>query len=276
MNLFFSILKISRLNNAIISFLTIIVAAELAGGLEPLNNVILAAFTAAFITIGANVINDYYDIEIDRINKPDRPLAAGRISKRSALIYFIIMYLTGWSLAWAINPVMLIIAFIIGTLLIYYSYALKKTVLLGNLTVSLATAFAFIFGGSAVYHYKQTLFPAAFAFFFHLGREILKDIQDREGDKKAGAVTFPIKYGTERALLLIAIVFILLVIITVIPYIFGIYGIRYFTIVCLGVYPVWAFVIYRSYKDVTPKYLGQLSNLLKVDMLVGLIAIYLK
>ena len=93
MNFLVSLLKISRLNNVIISFLTIIVAAELAGGLDPFSNVLLAAFAAAFITIGANVINDYFDIDIDRINKPDRPLAAGEISRKLALNYFVFVYL---------------------------------------------------------------------------------------------------------------------------------------------------------------------------------------
>lgn len=276
MNFLVSLLKISRLNNVIISFLTIIVAAELAGGLDPFSNVLLAAFAAAFITIGANVINDYFDIDIDRINKPDRPLAAGEISRKLALNYFVFVYIIGWGFAGAINVNMFLIAVIIGLLLVLYSYRLKRTVLWGNLTVSFATAIAFIFGGGAVNHYKETLFPAGFAFLFHLGREILKDIQDMEGDRRAGAKTFPIRFGIDKSLMLISLVFILLVIVTVIPYIFDIYSLRYFIIVCLGIYPVLAFVTYRSYKDTTPGNLGLLSNLLKADMLIGLLAIYLK
>jgi geranylgeranylglycerol-phosphate geranylgeranyltransferase len=272
----YSLVKISRPVNILISFLTIIVAAELAWGLSPLNHVLLAALSAALITIGANVINDYFDIEIDRINKPHRPLASGLLSKKNALIYFCIVYLIAWILSFSINFWMFIVAFTTSILLFFYSFYLKRTVLWGNLTVSLATALAFVYGGMAVNHIQETYFPAAFAFLFHLGREILKDIQDMEGDSKEGAITYPIKYGISASINLISFDFILLVFLTAIPYILGIYSIRYFLIICLGIYPVLLFVLIKCKKDTKPENLGFLSNLLKADMIIGLLAIYLK
>lgn len=276
MNNIILLIKLSRPANVIISFLTIIVAAELAWGLDPFKNVLLAALSAALITMGANVINDYYDIEIDRINKPNRPLAAGTVSKKTAFIYFISVYILAWCLAIYMNVWMFLIAFTTSILLFFYSFRLKRTVLWGNLTVSFATAMAFVYGGVAVGHYKETFFPAAFAFLFHFGREILKDIQDMEGDKQAGANTFPVKYGISRSIGLISVDFILLVFLTAIPYILGIYSIRYFLTICFGIYPVLLFVLYRSRKDSDPANLGFLSNLLKADMVIGLLAIYLK
>jgi geranylgeranylglycerol-phosphate geranylgeranyltransferase len=222
-----AIIKISRPVNVVITFLTIIVAAEIAGGLEPVESVLHAAVSASLIKIGANVINDYFDISIDKINKPQRPLV-------------------------------------------------KRTVLWGNLTVSLATAMAFIYAGMAVGHFEAALIPAGFAFLFHFGREVLKDMEDIKGDKQAGAMTFPIKYGIPNSNRLTRVVFILLVILTLIPYIFDIYGLNYFLMVCIGVYPVLIYVVYRSQKDPSPKNLSFMSNLLKADMLIGLIAIYLK
>jgi geranylgeranylglycerol-phosphate geranylgeranyltransferase len=276
MNNILLLIKLSRPANVIISFLTIIVAAELAWGLDPFKNVLLAALSAALITMGANVINDYYDIEIDRINKPNRPLAAGTVSKKTAFIYFISVYILAWCLAIYMNVWMFLIAFTTSILLFFYSFRLKRTVLWGNLTVSFATAMAFVYGGVAVGHYKETFFPAAFAFLFHFGREILKDIQDMEGDKQAGANTFPVKYGISRSIGLISVDFILLVFLTAIPYILGIYSIRYFLTICFGIYPVLLFVLYRSRKNSDPENLGFLSNLLKADMIIGLLAIYLK
>jgi geranylgeranylglycerol-phosphate geranylgeranyltransferase len=276
MNTITALIKISRPVNVIISFITIVVAAELAGGLSPIKNVILAATSAALIAIGANVINDFFDIEIDRINKPKRPLAAGKISKKLALYYFVVVYFAAWILAFYIDGWMFLIAFATGILLVLYSYRLKRTILWGNLTVSLSTAMAFIYGGLAVGHADKTVFPAAFAFLFHFGREILKDMQDMKGDRKGGAITFPLRYGIKPSLKLISMIFILLVLLTAIPYILGVYGIRYFLIICLGIYPVLAFVIYKSGKDTRPENLGFLSNLLKIDMIIGLLAIYLK
>jgi geranylgeranylglycerol-phosphate geranylgeranyltransferase len=262
--------------NVLISFLTIIVAAELAGGISPLKNVVFAALSAAFVTIGANVINDYFDIEIDRINKPARQIAAGNVTKHEALFYFSLVYLIAWVLAFYINLWMLIIAFFTGVFLFFYSFHLKRTVLWGNLTVSFSTAMAFFYGGLAVGHLREIIFPAVFAFIFHFGREVLKDIQDMKGDSRAGAKTFPLQYGISASIRLIIIDFILLVILTAIPYILGIYSIRYFLIICLGIYPVWVFVLFRLRKDSNPKYLGFSSNLLKADMIIGLLAIYLK
>jgi geranylgeranylglycerol-phosphate geranylgeranyltransferase len=279
MNKIFLLLKISRPVNVLISFLTIIIAAELSGGLDPIENVILAALCAALITIGANVINDYYDIEIDKINKPHRPhrpLAAGTLSKKTVFFYFISVYILAWFLVSYINVWMLLIAVTTSIVLYLYSFYLKRTILWGNITVSFATAMAFIFGGFSVGHYKEAIFPAAFAFLFHLGREILKDIQDMDGDRRAGAITFPVKYGISSSIDLIFVDFILLVFLTAIPYILSIYSIRYFLTICFGIYPVLFFVLYRSRKDISPENLGFLSNLLKADMLIGLLAIYLK
>jgi geranylgeranylglycerol-phosphate geranylgeranyltransferase len=262
--------------NVLISFITIIIAAELAGGLNPLGNVLIAAFTAALITIGANVINDYFDIDIDSINKPNRPLAAGTVNKKIAIFYFILVYFLAWCLAVYLSIWMFLIAFLTSILLFFYSYRLKRTLLWGNLAVSIATALAFIYGGVAVGHYNETFFPAAFAFLFHFGREILKDIQDIKGDKQLGSLTFPIIYGISISLILIQVDFILLVFLTSIPYILGVYSIRYFLTICLGIYPVLLFVLFRSRKDSSPESLGYLSNLLKADMIIGLFAIYLR
>ena len=271
-----SLIKLSRPVNVFISFLTILVAAEIAWGLNPIENVLLAALSAALITIGANVINDYFDIEIDRINKPRRPLPAGELSKTLVRTYFIIVYLIAWCIAIYLDRWMFIIAFVTSIILFFYSYRLKRTILWGNVTVSLSTALAFIYGGLAVGHIEETVFPAAFAFLFHFGREILKDVQDMEGDKLDGAMTFPLKYGVRYSINLITVDFILLVLLTAIPYILGIYGIRYFLIICFGIYPVLIFVIYKSRRNSDPDNLGYLSNLLKADMLVGLLAMYLK
>ena len=273
--LFNSLFKISRPANVLIAFLTIIVAAELAGGLQPLHNAILAAISAALITIGANVINDYFDIEIDKINKPQRPLAAGSIKKKTAIIYFSCTYLLAWFIAALINTVLLSIAVTFSFILIFYSYRLKRVLFWGNFTVSLTTAMAFIYGGLAVSHVQETIFPAAIAFLFHFGREILKDNEDVKGDATVNAFTFPIKYGIRNSLIIMNGVFILLVIITVIPYILDIYNLTYMLIICVGIYPVLLLVSYRSWNRRTAKTFGQMSTLLKIDMLAGLLAIYL-
>jgi geranylgeranylglycerol-phosphate geranylgeranyltransferase len=267
-------IHISRPSNVLIAFLSVVIAAAVAGSLQPWVNVLLASFSAALITIGANVINDYFDISIDTINKPHRPLPSGLLSKRAALFYFILVYLSAWVLAFSISHIMFIIAFLIGILLFFYSFKLKRTVLWGNMVVSLSTAMAFIYGGLAVDRLEGTWFPAAFAFLYHFAREIIKDIQDMEGDTREGVVTFAIKYGYKQSLRLATIIFVILVVVTMIPYILDIYGIIYLLVIIFGIYPVLAFVVYRSWKYPDPHNLGVMSNILKANMLVGLMAIY--
>ncbi len=266
---------LTRPVNVLITFITIFIAAGLSGTFEPLQNVILAALSASFITVGANVINDYFDIEIDKVNKPYRLLPSGKISKKQALIFFGIFYLIAWILAIFINIEMFLISFISGIVLIFYSYKYKRVVLWGNFIVSFVSALAFVYAGLAVNRVNEILFPAGFAFLFHFGREIIKDIQDIKGDKPQGVVTYPIKYGVRSALILTNIIFIILIVFTLFPYFTGYYGIYFLLIVVLGVHSVLIFVVISSWSNPIPENLGRLSNLLKVDMLVGLLAIYM-
>ena len=268
-------IQISRPSNVFIAFMSVVIAAAVAGSLQPWMHVVLAACSAALITIGANVINDYFDVEIDTINKPFRVLPAKRLTKKEAFIYFIVVYLVAWILALSLGPIMFCIALSISILLFFYSFKLKRTVLWGNIAVSFSTAMAFVYGGLAVDRLAGTWFPAAFAFLYHFGREIIKDIQDMKGDTQEGAVTFAIKYGLTRSLQLTTIIFFVLIGVTILPYILDIYGIIYLLVIIFGIYPVLAFVIYQAWKYPNPDNLGLISNILKADMLVGLIAIYL-
>ncbi len=265
----------SRPANVLIAFVTIFIAAGISGALNPLINVFLAALSASLITVGANVINDYFDIEIDRINKPKRLLPSGQISKKQALMFFACSYLIAWILAFIINIEMFLIAFVSGIILILYSYKYKRVVLWGNFVVSFVSGLAFIYGGLAVNRVSAALFPAGFAFLFHFGREIIKDIQDIEGDKNQGVLTFPIKYGVRNALILTVTIFIVLILFTLLPYFSGFYGIYFLMIVVFGVHSVLIYIVISSWTNPSPENLGRLSNIMKIDMLVGLFAVYM-
>jgi len=269
-----ALFEISRPSNVLIAFLTIFIAAAVTKGLQLNLDILLAAVSTALITIGANVINDICDVIIDKINKPGRPLPAGKLSRREALLYFSVVYILGWILAAWINISMFFIAFSVSILLIFYSLKFKRTILLGNLIVSFTTAMAFIYGGLAVNRIQATIFPAIFAFLFHFGREIIKDLQDVHGDQQAGAITFPVKFGHKPSVYLTLLVFLILILLTLIPYILTIYSLTYLLVVIFGIYPVLGLVLYIAWKTPEPKNLGLASNILKADMLVGLLAIY--
>lgn len=234
----------------------------------------MACLTGAFITAAANAINDVYDLEIDRINRPDRPLPSGLVSPREAFAFSIFFFLLGVTSSALINRETLIIAILFSVLLYLYSSTFKRRVLIGNFTVSLATAFAFIYGGAAVGHIQNALFPAIFAFLMHFGREIIKDMEDVEGDAKDGAQTLPIRYGIHPAQVLTTALLIALIAITQLPFVLKIYGMWYLIVVNLGVNTVLLYTIMSMWKKPARSNFRLLSILLKADMLIGLVAIY--
>lgn len=267
--------RLSRPLNVFITMLTILVAAFISPQFHLNYKLYLAILISGLMTAGANIINDIYDIEIDRINKPNRPLPSGKVTVKEAWIYFTLSYSGAIVLSYFCGRAMFAIAFVIGLLLIVYSMRLKRTVLCGNLTVSLATAVAFIYGALAVEDWQSGIIPAVFAFLFHLGREIIKDMQDLEGDVQHQSITFPARFGVRTSVLLVNFVFVLLIVLTFLPYIQNIYNDVYLWVVTLGVDLVLISVsLFLWFKNdrIT---LGRISHLLKLDMLVGLAAIYL-
>ena len=266
--------RIVRPFNVLIMMIVIAAAVLLSGGMQAgVVTVLVAALVGGLVGGGANAINDYFDVDIDRINKPDRPLAKGDLNRRTALYIWLGCTLGGISLNLFLNSASFWIAVSASAALFLYSAALKGTVLLGNLLVAAVTGLALIYGGVVAGFPEQAYFPAFFAFLINFGREIVKDVEDREGDKAGNALTLPVKYGVPKALVMATVTFIILMGSTLVPFTLGIYGTRYLVIVNV-VNILVIFVIISMWSDSSPSRLGRLNNLLKIGMLIGLIAIY--
>ncbi|MCU0643454.1 MAG: geranylgeranylglycerol-phosphate geranylgeranyltransferase [bacterium] len=255
--------------------LSIFIGAFITGTIHPVMKVLYACLSGGMIATAANAINDFYDIEIDRINKPHRPIAAGAIRPADAFRFSIILFLIGVGLGYLVNWKALVVSGLSALLLFYYSFRLKRTVLWGNLAVSLTTALAFIYGGIAVDRMSYALIPAAFSFFYHLGREIIKDIEDVKGDRADHIVTLPIAHGEKLALRLATAIYLLLIGLTFLPYLFQIFGIYYLLIVLMVVDGVILYVLFSAWRNPDAKNLSRLNLILKLNMFAGLIAIYL-
>ncbi len=270
-----SYIKITRPLNVLISFISIGIGALVSGSFHWSINLLFAGLTAALITAGANIINDIFDIEIDRINKPDRPLPAGKISLIGAKVLFAVLY--GLALIFAVlnGKILFFAALLIAVLLYWYSASLKKTVLWGNLLVSAISGFTFIYGAMSVGDWHGGIVPAVLAFFFHLGRELLKDMQDVEGDLARNAVTFSGKYGLKKAALVTRAVFMVLIVVTLTPFFLKIYNEIYLIIVIFGVDTILVYIVSVLKENTEAKELDKLNKILKADMLIGLLAIYL-
>ena len=154
--------------NVVIGMLSIFIGAFITGTIQPLLKVILASVSGGLIAAAANVINDYYDVEIDKINKPYRPIAAGLVTPKQGFVYSLVLFLAGIVVGWLVNWLAFIISVFSAVLLFLYSYQLKRTVLWGNISVSLMTALAFIYGGVAVKRIIFAQIPAAFWFLYNL------------------------------------------------------------------------------------------------------------
>lgn len=265
---------LSRPLNVLIAGLSIFLAGSVCGIGSAWRQLLLACAVGALVTAAANGINDYFDLEIDRINKPARPLPAGRITRREGLLFAAGCFAAAVVLACLIHPLALAVTLGSGLLLYWYSARLKRTVLWGNLAVSLVTGLAFLFGGIAVGRLQNALIPAGFSFLMHLGREIIKDMEDVEGDAAGQARTLPVVYGLLPARRLATLVLLLLLAVTWVPWILGIYGLGYLLILLAGVHSVLVLVIWAIWRRPGRTTWGWTSTLLKSDMLAGLLAIY--
>ena len=269
-------IRLIRPSNFFITVASVFVACILAGGtVAQLSAMVCASVAAGIIGGGGMVINDIFDLEIDRINKPLRPLPSGAVTIQTAAIVYGLLTASGLLLNLFLSPFAQSIAVGAVILIFLYSFRLKSTALVGNLAVGLLTGATFIYGGAAVGNVRRALIPALFAFLINVGREVIKDMEDVEGDSRNYAATFPVKYGMKPSAV-VATSFLLAVIAsTFIPTLMHEYGIAYLAVVMAGVNCVVAYVIYSMWKDSTPKNFNRLSDILKYDMLVGLIAIYL-
>ncbi len=266
-------ITLSRPLNVTISILSILLAGIICND-EIKLPLVLASLAGGMIAAAANAWNDFFDVEIDRINKPYRPLPSGKLSTRQALLFANTCGTMGLFLTLFVNQTCFLIAFFALLLLFGYSAKLKRTVLWGNITVGVMTALAFIFGAVAVGSWQCALVPAVFAFLMHLGREILKDMEDVPGDKQLEAKTLPVVYGLRSAKIAISMIFIVLIIATLLPYFLNIYGVYYLFIVIIGVDTILFYVLIKIWRQSDPVTLHRLSELLKYDMLIGILAIY--
>ena len=272
----FAYIKISRPINLLITFLVIIVACIISiDGDYSVFKIILAGLTGALTASAGNVINDYFDINIDKINRPNRVLPIGELTLNEALGFYIFLSLVSLFLSIFISPIALLEVFFASALLYLYSYKIKKIPLLGNFVVAFLTGFAFVYGGMAVNNVEAAAIPALFAFLINFIREIIKDMEDIEGDKQQGINSYPVIYGFKKAKTVIVFITIVLIILTLFPFINELYAIEYFLIVMIIVNPLLVYIIKSLFDDDSTKNLNKLSNLLKLDMVIGLTAIFL-
>lgn len=186
------------------------------------------------IAAGGYVINDYFDVKIDRINRPDRLIVTESVPKNTAMRLFQCFTAAGvlaglgvsvWARSWTLALVFIVIP----GLLWFYSASYKRQFLVGNLVVAFAAALTPLLVAFANTDRLRHLYPdtlaytpvaadlytwiggfAAFAFLATLIREIVKDLEDMEGDRELECRTLPVRCGERHAKIVVTLLIVLL------------------------------------------------------------------
>ncbi len=278
MKILIAYLELARPLNGIIAFISAWLGGMFAsqGNMENLIDIrlLLVSISALVLLSAGNAINDYCDYDIDRINRPRRPLPSGRLQRTNALIFAIVLTAIGIYFGTLINRNATGIAILVFVALACYAFYLKRTPFVGNLVVSGLTGLTFIAGGVAIDSVQGTLVPAIFAFLFTTAREIVKDLEDTEGDLKNNAKTLAtlnpqIAVRTAIGFMTSVILF------SPIPYLFGLYSWHYLIVVLIGVDVVLIGLAIRLYQDASRESCASIQRWMKWDIFVGLGAIYL-
>lgn len=269
--------EILRPGNAVMGAISIILIAIIDRTISV--PIILAMLAVFFETAAGNVINDYFDYNIDLVNKPERPIPSGRISLKNARNYAYLLFLAGTICGFLIsymthNWIPFIIVLIADIVLYLYAYKLKATPLIGNLAVGFMTGFGFVFGGYSINNpniVMTSIFLGFFAFVMTTAREIIKDIEDVEGDKKDGARTLPILIGKKMPAVMATILIIIDCVLCPLLYFYNIFGILYIIIIAIAVilFIYSAILILKSQDEKTAH---KSSKLLKIGMLIAFLS----
>ncbi|HSG18874.1 MAG TPA: geranylgeranylglycerol-phosphate geranylgeranyltransferase, partial [Anaerolineae bacterium] len=237
MNKAVALYKLARPFNGFSGALAVFLGGYVARTGEWLN-VVLAAMVTFLVTGAGNTWNDYLDVEIDRINKPERVLPSGAVSRRAALIFALTLNAIALIIAAFINPAAFVVALLASAILYLYSWKLKSTVLLGNLTVAIISAMSVVFGGIAAGNVRPTIPLAIIIIVAITGREILKTLADYEGDLRQRVRTISTAWGRRWARIFFFVIAAATGWIMLVPYLLDMYKPVYAYIVAFGVYPV--------------------------------------
>lgn len=250
--------------------------------------VLIAALAVFLITGAGNTVNDIIDVESDRINRPKRPIPSGNVKKRQAVMFTAVLFLAGILLTLTLDNVLCLGIAIVNTfLLIVYSTHLQNKVIIGNMAVAYLGSSVFLFGGAAAGSISLPLLLMFLAGLATFSREIVKDLEDLEGDRssflkkmtsrmkesfgdrfRVGRSGIKLRYKTIYAILLASFSLWMAVIVSVVPYIWGLMGIAYLFLLV----PTDTLLVFSSLVLIRRRNYKAVSKLIKIGMYLGMAA----
>lgn len=273
-------LRLIRFFNCLLTSVGVWVGAYLTWGTPVYYGPLMASVAAFLVCAAGNCINDVLDIEIDRVNRPRRVLPQGRLSVRFAVSLAALCGGVALIVAWSVNWPVTITVVAALILLLAYNFRLKHIPLLGNFVVAVLGGLTFVTGGLAVkmawtWQLPGPLIPAIFALLFHLVREILKDVEDLEGDRQAGIRTLPQVVGPRPALGVALGLFVVLTVLTLVPVLAGWFGLVYKVITVYIIDLPLLVLLIVIWGNPSPRMLAVGSLGLKIGMALGVVALVL-
>ena len=233
MSLIFTYFTMIRPLNVLLSGLTVFIASYLLNHIyNPLTSII--AVVVMLMCAFANMINDLFDVETDKINKPKIYLnniqLTTKLGKYLILIILLSMLILPLGLAhiyFTKNAILYL--YLISFLIIIYTPYLKGIAIIGNIIISYIVASVFIITELILLNsfIKILVYPVLLTFILTLIRELAKDIDDLEGDRTANINTFPVLFGITYSKYLLSILTVFLIIISIYPYYSQIYNFKY-------------------------------------------------
>lgn len=225
-------LRLIRMGNCVMSMAGVLLGAALMGGTMPVLLPVLAGISAFFVCAAGNTTNDLLDVPIDRVVHPHRVLVREALSRRYAVVLAVVCYGVAIFAAAMVNWAVVLVVVAAINLLLAYNLRLKRIPLVGNMVVGVLGGLTLVTGGLAVeparvLHLPGPLIGAVLALLFHLVREIVKDVQDVDGDRPARVLTIPQMIGVRSSLYLATGLFCLLAVLALVPVWSGWFGTWY-------------------------------------------------
>ncbi|MFQ5711203.1 MAG: UbiA family prenyltransferase [Candidatus Geothermarchaeales archaeon] len=252
-----------------------VIAGEIValGVLPAPKEAMLGFLTGFFVSSSSMVFNDYFDVEVDRVNAPNRPLPSGRMHLREALTAGFSWASMGILCSIFLGPVNLLIAVVFWAVAILYNSLGKATGLMGNFMVSVSVAIPYVFGGAAVGRPLDSVIVMFFSISLlaNMGREVAKGIMDVEGDAARGIKTVALRHGVSMASKLTSIFLFASIILSWLPYVFGWLGIPYLIFIAVADVVI-AHSGIRVLSKRGSKEIGSIKAEILVGMFLGLLA----
>ncbi|MFC2170601.1 geranylgeranylglycerol-phosphate geranylgeranyltransferase [Calditrichota bacterium] len=236
-------------------------------------SIISAAFASVLIAAAGFMFNDYIDESSDRINRPHKPLPSGMLGKNHVLTLSLVFFVSGAFIAWIISVPCGVFGILVSLLLVVYSTSLSSKLFSGNLLTAVCASAPFLFGALAAGKIQAGVLAFFLAAPLHLIREIVKDVEDLEGDRAADRQTLPLKIGNTRTLKISGFLMILLALLIPVPYFASWIGLPYLIIAGIFVSIPLSFyggAVAANPDSIHPK---KIQRMLKILMLPGITAI---